>query len=107
LYSQSSWSNKKNLDPSGGIKVLAKDIHGKIIRAIPNNQEEWQYLAQEFIQAIYEINKKEAPLKIQCLVIGAEGEKTLYQMTVKFSTRSIDFTVNGNVREIDWGAPKK
>ena len=107
LYSQSSWSNKKTLDPSGGIKVLAKDIHGKIIRAIPNNQEAWQYLAQEFIQAIYEINRKEAPLRIQYLIIDDEGEKTLYQMTMKFSTRSIDLTVNGNPKEMDWETPKE
>ena len=107
LYSQSSWSNKKNLDPSGGIKVLAKDIHGKIIRAIPHNQEEWQYLAQEFIQAIYEINKKEAPLRIQYLIIDDKGGKNLFQMTMKFATRSIDFIVNGRARTMDWEAPKE
>lgn len=107
LYSQSSWSNKKTLEPSGGMKVLAKDVHGKIIRAIPNNQEEWQYLAQEFIQAIYEIDKKEAPLRIQYLIVSDSGEKNLYQMTMKFSTRSIDFRVNGSPREISWDAPKK
>ena len=107
LYSQSSWSNKKTLDPPGGIKVLAKDIHGKIIRAIPSNQEAWQYLAQEFIQAIYEINKKEAPLRIQYLIIDARRQKTLYQMTMRFSTRSIDLTVNGNPKEMDWETPKE
>ncbi|MEX2594518.1 MAG: hypothetical protein WD426_17240 [Anditalea sp.] len=106
LYSQSKWSNKKMLDPSGGIKVLAKDYHGQITRTIPHNQEEWQYLAQEYIQAIYEINKKEALLTLKYKVIDQEGEETNYELTVRFSTRKIDLYVNGEAKEADWEETK-
>lgn len=106
LYSQSIWSNKKMLDGSGGIKVLAKDLHGQITRTIPNNQKEWQYLAQEYIQAIYEINKKEAPLTIKYKIIDQEGEEINYEMTVRFSTRKIDLYVNGEAKETDWEQTK-
>lgn len=102
LYSQSKWSNKKALDLSGGIKLLAKDLHGQITRTIPTNQKEWQYLAQEYIQAIYEINKKEAPLTLKYKIIDHEGEEINYELTVRFSTRKIDLYVNGVAKETDW-----
>src|SRR5690606_20964211 len=69
LYSQSKWSNKKSGDLSDSIRILAKDLHGKIARTVPLNQKEWQYLAQEYIQAIYEIDQKEAPLGIKYKVV--------------------------------------
>ena len=72
LYSKTTWADKKVLDENGGIKILAKDRHGKIVRGIPINNQDWQYLAQEFIQAIYEINKKEAPLTLQYYVNDKE-----------------------------------
>lgn len=106
LYSKSKWSNKKLLDQSGGMKVLAKDLHGQITRTIPINQEEWQYLAQEFIQAIYELNKKEAPLTLQYKVIDQEGEEMNYELTVRFSIRKIDFFINGETKEADWEETK-
>ena len=56
LYAKSKWSNKK-LDEEGGIKLLAKDSQGQIVRTIPLNQEEWQFLSQDYIQAIYEITQ--------------------------------------------------
>lgn len=106
LYSQSKWSNKKTLDPSGGMKILAKDVHGQITRTIPGNQEEWQYLAQEYIQAIYEINKKEAPLTIKYKVIDRDGEEISYELTVRFSTRRIELYINGKAKEVGWEEAK-
>jgi hypothetical protein len=106
LYSRSKWSSKKSLDLSGGIKLLAKDFHGQITRTIPQNQQEWLYLAQEYIQAIYEINKKEAPLTLRYLVIDPDGTKILNQLTVKFSIRKIEFTVNGKEKEAGWEETK-
>lgn len=106
LYSQSKWSNKKTLDLSGGIKVLAKDLHGKITRTIPNNQQEWLYLVQEYIQAIYEINKKEAPLTIKYMIIENKGKEILYELTVKFSTKKIEFYINGEEKYAGWEETK-
>lgn len=106
LYSQSKWSGKKTLDLSGGLKVLAKDRHGQITRTIPSNQQEWLYLVQEYIQAIYEINKKEAPLALRYLDIDADGTETHYQLTVRFSTRKIDFAVNGKEKDAGWEETK-
>jgi hypothetical protein len=102
LYSKSKWSNKKALDEEGGVKVLAKDRHGKIVRTIPSNADEWQYLAQEYIQAIYEVSQKEMPLNIQFYSnTKAEGE-FFYDLTVRFSTRKVEVEINGEKKFADW-----
>lgn len=106
LYSQSKWSNKSSLDEAGGIKLLAKDIHGKISRTIPNNQQDWLYLAQEYIQAIYEISKKEAPLTIRYRNVDKAGELTDYELTVLFSIRKIELLINGELKEANWEETK-
>lgn len=106
LYSQSKWSNKGSLDEEGGIKLLVKDIHGKISRTLPANQQEWLYLAQEYIQAIYEINKKEAPLTLKFRHVRKDGQITDYQLTVRFSVRKIDLSINGTPKEADWEGTK-
>ncbi|MEX0883141.1 MAG: hypothetical protein WDZ72_06675 [Cyclobacteriaceae bacterium] len=101
LYFETKWSNQKSLGEKGGIKLLAKDIHGKITRDIPLNQDHWYQLCQEFIQAIYEISKKEAPLIIQFKEIN-ENEELKVFMEFKFSIRKIDLTVNGTKKNIEW-----
>lgn len=106
LYSQSKWSNQKSLGEEGGIKVLAKDRHDKLVRGIPSNQGEWLYLAQEFIQAIYEVSKKEAPLTIRYKVIE-EKKVWLYEMHVKFSIRKIDMKLNGSEIPLEWEKAKE
>ncbi len=100
LYSKSKWSNKK-LEQDGGTKLMAKDTHGKILRHIPLNQEDWQYLAQQYIQAIYEISRKENPLTIRLYSNTAEGIHD-YAVTVKFALRKIEAEVNGERVEADW-----
>ncbi len=106
LYSESTWSNKKEPDAAGGIKILAKDIHGKMVRTIPNNQEDWQFLAQELIQAIYEINKKEAPLTIRYRNITNTSTMD-YHITVKFSVRKVILEINEEIHEVDWDKSKE
>jgi hypothetical protein len=101
LYAQTKWSNQKQLSDEGGIKVLAKDIHGKLVRSIPSNQLEWQYLAQEFIQAVYEISKREAPLTIRYKSISPE-KVWMYELTVRFATRKIDLMQNGASVPMEW-----
>lgn len=106
LYLTSKWSNKKLDEDEGGVRVLAKDLHGKITRTVPLNQEEWQYLAQEIIQAIYETSKKEAPLIINFLKI--DNDKTLeISLTMKFSIRKALATIDGQEKELNWEKTKE
>jgi hypothetical protein len=100
LYARSKWSNKK-LDEEGGIRLLAKDGHGQLVRTIPVNQQDWQFFAQEYIQAIYELNKKEAPLTIHYLAQEAEGSFD-YSLTLLFSIRKAEAVINGKKIAADW-----
>ena len=106
LYVSSKWSNKKLDNDEGGVRLLAKDLHGKITRTVPLNQEEWQYMAQEIIQAIYETSKKEAPLIINFLKIAHE-ETLEIALTMRFSVRKALATINGKEKELNWEKTKE
>ncbi|UJP67134.1 hypothetical protein IPZ59_17570 [Mongoliitalea daihaiensis] len=106
LYAKSNWSNKKLNEEEGGIKLLVKDIHGKIVRTIPANQQDWMILAQDVIQAIYELSKKEAPLKINYLIIN-DQTKTSIEVQMKFSIRTVDVLIDGKQKTADWEETKK
>ncbi|PRY86942.1 hypothetical protein [Mongoliibacter ruber] len=105
LYAKSKWSNNK-LDEEGGISVLAKDLHGKISRTVPLNQQDWQFFAQDYIQSIYELNKKEAPLTISYL-IQKPDENADIKITVKFAIRKVEVVVNGQDKEMEWEKAKE
>ncbi|WP_114750750.1 hypothetical protein [Pleomorphovibrio marinus] len=105
LYSNSKWSHQKMLDDQGGIKVLAKDKHGKIVRSIALNPKEWHYYSQELIQAIYEISKKEAPLQIRYKQV-THNKTMLYELTFKFATRKFVFCCNGAEQILEWQEAK-
>lgn len=100
LYAKSKWSNNK-LDEEGGINILTKDRHGKISRTTPLNQQDWQHFAQDYIQAIYEIDKKEAPLTLN-YIIRDENKSLEINLTVKFSIRKVEIYLNGQLKEADW-----
>lgn len=100
LYATSKWSNNK-LDEEGGVKLLAKDKQGKISRTIPLNQQDWQFFAQDYIQAIYELTKKEAPLTLNYIIREKDQEYSI-SLTIKFSLRRVDVTVNGKAKTADW-----
>nr|MBI1230982.1 hypothetical protein [Cytophagales bacterium] len=106
LYSRSKWSHQKMLGPEGGVKVLAKDLHGKIVRSIPLNADEWHYLTQEYIQAIYEVSKREAPLMIRYKEITSD-KVWMYELTFRFAVRKIELRINGALRELEWERAKE
>ncbi len=104
-YIDSKWSNKKLEEDEGGIKVLAKDSHGKISRTVPLNQDDWKYLAQDIIQAIFETSKKEAPLIVNFIKVEKEASLDI-SLIMKFSNRKAIGTINGKEKELDWEKTK-
>ncbi|MFN3802421.1 hypothetical protein [Belliella pelovolcani] len=106
LYIKSKWSNKKIDEEEGGIRILAKDIHGKIARTVPLNQEDWKIESQEIIQAIFETSKREAPLTVNFLHITSDSSLEI-ALTMKFSIRKAFALINGLEKELNWEKTKE
>lgn len=106
LYAKSKWSNNRLDQEEGGIYILAKDVHGKVSRTTPLNQQEWQFFTQDYIQAIYELSKREAPLQVNYLIVDQAGSKEI-SLTVRFSIRKVEVLVNGKMKEIHWENAKE
>lgn len=99
LFNKTRWTNKDIED--GGI-ILSPLEKGKNegVR-IPSNQEEWQLMAQDLIQAIYEIDKKELPLSVNYRLVEND-HTTDCNLTVHFSKREVVFAKEGQSRIINW-----
>jgi hypothetical protein len=99
LFEQTKWNSKSLTD--GGITISQMENGKSSAVKIPANQEEWQLMAQDLIQAIYETVKKEAPLQVNYRLV--EGDTLLdCSLLVKFSNREVIFSIGENSRVINW-----
>lgn len=99
LYEKTRWTNKDIEE--GGITVTQLEKGKDEGVKIPSNQEEWQLIAQDLIQAIYETVKKEAPLKVKYRSVPGDTFIDC-SLTVYFSNREVIFEKNGTTRVINW-----
>jgi hypothetical protein len=99
LYDKTRWTSKDIED--GGISITALEKGKDEGVKIPSNQEEWQLMGQDLIQAIYETVKKEAPLTVNYREV--EGDQlTDCSLTVHFSNREVIFEISSSSRVINW-----
>lgn len=98
-FQSAKWSGKQLTD--AGIIITAVEDGKTKGSKVPMDQEAWQLLAQDIIQAIYETNKKEAPLRIQYRSISNEATIDC-AITMNFSSREAIVTQNGNTKIINW-----
>ncbi|MDF2158301.1 hypothetical protein [Algoriphagus sp. CAU 1675] len=99
LFQKTKWSN--NMLEEGGIMVGTKTGKSSSELKAPSNQEEWQLMAQDLIQAIYETTKKEAPLQVKYRRITHEDSVDC-SLTVHFSNREVSFVQGDKTRKINW-----
>jgi len=67
----------------------------------PADKKQWETFAQELIQAIFELGKKEAPLTIQFLNI--ENAQRSYSIEYKFAERTVSIhTAEKHQKPMDW-----
>ncbi|GAA0880987.1 hypothetical protein GCM10009119_39570 [Algoriphagus jejuensis] len=99
LFNKTKWSNK-DID-EGGITVTALEKGKNEGVKIPGNQEAWQLMAQDLIQAIYETVKKEAPLQVHYRLVESDTISDC-SITVHFSNREVIFEKSGTSRKINW-----
>ncbi len=99
LYEKTKWTNKDIEEGGITVKPLEKGKDEGV--KIPSDQEEWQLMAQDLIQAIYETVKKEAPLKVNYRLV--QGDDIIdCSLTVHFSNREVIFEKKGKSRVINW-----
>ncbi|NVK50554.1 MAG: hypothetical protein HWE09_12355 [Cyclobacteriaceae bacterium] len=82
--------------------TMATIEHGKTsVFKSPSNQEAWQLMAQDLIQAIYETAKKENPLQINFRVVEKEG---IHDASIKlhFANRKVVFEHDDKTDSLNW-----
>ncbi|TDQ19423.1 hypothetical protein DFQ04_1244 [Algoriphagus boseongensis] len=99
MHDKTKWTNKDIEE--GGISVTLTEKGKDLGLKIPSNQEEWQLMAQDLIQAIYETIKKEAPLKVSYRKVSSEDTIDC-SLTVHFSNREVIFEKNGKSNPVNW-----
>lgn len=98
-FEKTKWSGRQ-LDEGGlTLSVLENGKTGP--GKAPADQETWQMLAQDVIQAIYETSKKEAPLTVKYRQVTNE-ESIDCSITMNFSTREAVFISKNESRIINW-----
>lgn len=100
LFDKTRWVSSSTTQ-EGGIEMKARDKSGNLHVGTPSNQQEWQFLAQDVIQAIYEEAKRELPLQIRYLIITSEVTSSI-NITMHFSDRKVSLKINDNAVEGDW-----
>jgi hypothetical protein len=74
----------------------------------PADNEAWEILSQEIIQAIFELAGKEAPLKIQFYSIELNTKSVDLQLAFKFALRTVQSrSITGNAAKISWNDGRK
>jgi hypothetical protein len=98
-FEKVKWSGRQ-LD-EGGLTLSAIEDGKTSPSKAPADQETWQMLAQDVIQAIYETSKKEAPLTVNYRQVTNE-ESVDCSITMNFSTREAIFVLKNESRTINW-----
>ena len=87
-------------------ELTLEDTQGGKQEGEPANRTEWEYAAQEMIQAIYETAQREMPLQLQYKKVDTDGTFTKLSLTLHFSTRQVNIqqeSPTGTVsRTADW-----
>ena len=99
LLQATHWT-KKSIDEGGITLTLMEGTKSGGLK-IPANQEEWQMMAQDLIQAIYELEKKEAPLTVQYRKVEREQISDL-SLTIHFSNREAVVVREEVSKTISW-----
>lgn len=98
-FEKTKWNGRQIEE--GGLMLSALENGKPGPAKAPVNQEAWQMLAQDVIQAIYETSKKEAPLTVNYRQVTNE-ESNDCSITMNFSNREAVFTLKNESRTINW-----
>lgn len=108
LLHKTSWtSNKKHQT----LLIKAEDTDKNTFEGTPADVDSWEYLLQELMQGIYEVNQKELPLDFRYLEIEKTGELEI-GLHASFASREAHIALVKNEslekkRPVPWKELKK
>jgi len=106
--SAANWEKKPIEEPGHSSFEIRYSGGGKAEILHPTDKRLWETFAQEIIQAIFELGKKEAPLKLTFLSIDQKKQQNKLQMVLQFSDRSVILSSTvGNSKKISWKEGQK
>lgn len=108
LLHKTSWTNNKKRQT---LHIKAEDTNKNTFEGAPSDMDSWEYLLQELMQAIYEVNQRELPLDFRYREIEKTGELEI-ALHASFASREAHITVvkNGSPekkRPVPWKELKK
>jgi hypothetical protein len=104
----SNWMKKPKTEAQMSHMEIRISTKGRSELIYPTEQRVWEVFAQEFIQAIFEISDKEAPLKIEFAHVGKNKSKDLLSLVFRFSVRSVEIHSPKNKSfQISWSEGQK
>ena len=65
----------------------------------PDNTDDWQYLLQELVQALYELMGRERPFTLTYLQLDEQQEEHEVRLTASFAERTVNVIISRNRRE--------
>jgi hypothetical protein len=92
LIEKTTFRTKASKETDAFFEVVISEASGKKREGEPVNRTEWEYAAQELIQAIYETAKREMPLQLQYKKIHTDGSFLKLSLTLHFSNRQVEIS---------------
>jgi len=104
----SNWLKKPKNQAQLAIMELRITSKGRSELLYPADQKVWEIFSQEIIQAIFELSKKEAPLKIEFIHIGNNHLKSQLNIKFWFSRRKVEISSSNKVKaHLSWQEGQK
>jgi hypothetical protein len=110
LLEKTKLTNQPANEEEAFLELVLVSENGQSQQGEPVNRAQWEYTAQELIQAIYETASREMPLQLQYKRISPQGDFRRLLLTLRFSTRRVEIrqeTPAGKTqREVAWNQLK-
>lgn len=103
-----NWKKKGNRGKDGSFFKVKLQNGGTTELLYPDISKNWKILAQEIIQAVFELGKKEAPLQIKFHALDKGSQLQNIELTFYFANQKIELKPDKSIQKsIDWAEGQK
>ncbi len=105
-FKSTNWKKKPTFSDSGTEFLIKLSQHDKSEIIQPATSRPWEMLAQEIIQAVFELSKKEAPLHIIFVSGSSKDQRKKAEFTFSFAHQKVTLIAQSK-KNIDWEEGQK